>query len=236
MTPPHPPPPTDQQIPIEGVEYLLRAIIEIALNPVTVSLLSRLLHTASDIIYVQWIYIAGGLAEAATVTAIQYPDQPLSPKILSILTSTRALPNIRVTPQFVLGSLLAVAGCLIRRQCYRTLGTQFRFQLSVVKDHKLIMHGPYAIVRHPSYTACVLVFVGALLTRGADGTWLRESGVLDTVMGKIVVGLWVAIILMSGTGLVMRTKLEDAFLRENFGKDWDEWAQRVRYRLIPGFY
>ena len=38
-------------------------------------------------------------------------------------------------------------------------------------------------------------------------------------------------------GMVMtRPQKEDELLRKEFGKKWDQWAEVVRYRLIPGVY
>ena len=34
----------------------------------------------------------------------------------------------------------------------RALGRLFRFELAILPGHKLIKHGPYSVVRHPSYT------------------------------------------------------------------------------------
>lgn len=33
-----------------------------------------------------------------------------------------------------------------------------------------------------------------------------------------------------------RMKMEDAALRAQFGKEWDDWAKRVPYSVIPGIY
>lgn len=37
-------------------------------------------------------------------------------------------------------------------------------------------------------------------------------------------------------GMLLRCSKEDALMRKQFEKQWDEWAGRVRYRLIPFVY
>lgn len=38
-----------------------------------------------------------------------------------------------------------------------------------------------------------------------------------------------------GTYVFMcRADVEDQVLRKEFGKEWEEWAQTVRYKFIPG--
>ena len=33
-----------------------------------------------------------------------------------------------------------------------------------------------------------------------------------------------------------RAEAEDRVLREEFGKEWEEWARVVKYKFIPGLY
>ena len=77
--------------------------------------------------------------------------------------------------------------------------------------------GPYAIVRHPSYAlglvpipfGMVLLFPGSLLVW--YGAWLH--------------------LLMT----VVRTQFEDDTLHREL-QGYHEYAQRVRFRLIPGLW
>jgi len=39
-----------------------------------------------------------------------------------------------------------------------------------------------------------------------------------------------------GLSSIKRTIVEDAMLKKEFGKEWDEWAGRVKYRMIPGVF
>jgi protein-S-isoprenylcysteine O-methyltransferase Ste14 len=83
------------------------------------------------------------------------------------------------------------------------------------RGHKVIDTGPYTIVRHPGYAAGFLFFLGIPLALGS--LW----------------GLIPAILL--GPLLVLRTIWEDLTLRKELA-GYQEYAQRVRYRLIPGVW
>jgi protein-S-isoprenylcysteine O-methyltransferase Ste14 len=80
------------------------------------------------------------------------------------------------------------------------------------RGHRVIDGGPYAIVRHPGYVSGFLVFIGMPLSLGS--LWALIPAVLVCLL------------------LVVRTSWEDQTLwKELVG--YEEYAQRVRYRLIP---
>jgi protein-S-isoprenylcysteine O-methyltransferase Ste14 len=82
-------------------------------------------------------------------------------------------------------------------------------------EHAVCDRGPYAHVRHPGY-------VGGFL----------QALVLPLILGS----LWA---LLAGAAaallLVVRTMLEDRTLREDL-PGYEEYAGRVRYRLVPGIW
>ncbi|KAE8219534.1 hypothetical protein CF319_g6788 [Tilletia indica] len=59
-----------------------------------------------------------------------------------------------------LGWTMAGLGGGLRYLCYRKLWHFFTFTLAVLDDHRIVSSGPYAIVRHPSYTGLFLVTSG----------------------------------------------------------------------------
>ncbi|KIP01941.1 hypothetical protein PHLGIDRAFT_32380 [Phlebiopsis gigantea 11061_1 CR5-6] len=140
--------------------------------------------------------------------------------------------RLHATPSTVLGATLVCAGAALRSACYRRLGQQFTFELSIQKDHRLVTDGPYAVVRHPGYTALVMQAAGLVVCIAGPGSWWRELAA-ETLLGKllgVVVGLLLAVCLACG---VDRTYKEDAMLGELFQEQWAEWAQKTRYRMIP---
>jgi protein-S-isoprenylcysteine O-methyltransferase Ste14 len=80
------------------------------------------------------------------------------------------------------------------------------------RGHRVIDTGPYAIVRHPGYVSGFLVFIGMPLSLGS--LWALIPAVLVCLL------------------LVLRTVWEDRMLRAEL-PGYDDYAQRVRYRLIP---
>jgi protein-S-isoprenylcysteine O-methyltransferase Ste14 len=60
----------------------------------------------------------------------------------------------------VLGMALLIAGAVLRRLCFNALGKSFTGTVIVAKDQAIIQNGPYRFVRHPSYTAAFLMFIG----------------------------------------------------------------------------
>jgi protein-S-isoprenylcysteine O-methyltransferase Ste14 len=83
------------------------------------------------------------------------------------------------------------------------------------RGHRVIDTGPYAIVRHPGYAFGFLLFLGIPLALGS--LWALISAILLLPL------------------LILRTIWEDRTLREEL-TGYEEYTQRVRYRLIPGVW
>ncbi len=83
------------------------------------------------------------------------------------------------------------------------------------RGHHVIDSGPYRIIRHPGYT-------GGLLSS------LATPFLLGTLWALIPVGL-------TGIVYIIRTALEDRTLQEEL-PGYREYAQKTRYRLLPGIW
>lgn len=175
--------------------------------------------------------------EGAVLVARQHPSSA-SDLILSSLVrrSISCIESIMVTPTFLLGWGLVISGALMRILCYRTLGPQYTFQRSVIKEHKLITSGPYAIVRHPAYTGYEMFTVGLLTAQLCKGSWVRECGILDNVAGKAIILGWVGYLANLAFVVLKRCTAEDETLKKEFGEQWITWSKRTTARLIPGIY
>ena len=144
--------------------------------------------------------------------------------------------DLRLAPLSVVGLGLVVVGAWLRRKCYQAMGSLFTLELSIRKNHKLITSGPYGVVRHPSYSAVMMVYFGLVCWFCSRGSWLRESGVLETTAGLV---FFFPFGLLMGFGMmfcVCRMGKEDEELRKVFGGEWDAWGCRVPYKLVPGLY
>ena len=83
------------------------------------------------------------------------------------------------------------------------------------RGHRVVSTGPYACVRHPMYAGALLFFIGTPLLLGS---WF---------------GLAVTPVLI--VVLAARALMEERTLAEEL-PGYREYAERVRYRLIPGIW
>lgn len=161
--------------------------------------------------------------------------------------------KLEVSPLFILGTFFMALGGLIRYHCYRELGRQFTFAMSLRADHKLVTTGPYSVVRHPGYSGVVLCVSGTVIwhagsvsclsaigfksrTEYGEGSWARECGPLKTTLGQCIASIWLILVTTITSQLMTRMSKEDKALSEAFGEDWEKWVERVPQRLIPGLY
>jgi len=88
-------------------------------------------------------------------------------------------------------------------------------RIQMERDHTVATGGPYRYVRHPGYVGYVL-------------SGLATSLALGSLWALVPAGVTLCL-------LVVRTALEDRTLQEELD-GYKEYAQRVRYRLIPGIW
>ena len=175
------------------------------------------------------------IAEVAVLLAQQFPS-PFSDHIITYFFPKRSPSSLRLTPISALACALGISGGLIRVWCHRELGRFFTWEVAVRDDHQLITSGPYSIVRHPSYTGWLLLVSGNFLLLHSGGSAFVETGMRNTILGKIVAVGITAHLTWITAGLLYRTKTEDAMLRNQFKTEWTEWAKRTPYRVLPLVY
>ena len=132
-----------------------------------------------------------------------------------------------------------IAGASIRRRCYQVMGEMFTFELSIRKSHQLVTTGPYSVVRHPSYSSGAMALFGALACHTVPGSWFFDecSALLSISWIRIIIGGGYVLASVLAVAVVApRLDKEDAMLKREFGSEWDVWAARVSYRLVPGIY
>jgi protein-S-isoprenylcysteine O-methyltransferase Ste14 len=179
-----------------------------------------------------------GIAEIATILAWNFRSSDFSQSTLSLLVMKGGRPErLQLTPIIALGGIMIVIGSLIRLVTYRYLGEFFRFEASIQRNHKLVTGGPYSIVRHPGYTGLLISYSGWFLWQFWEGSWIRESGLWDTAQGKVATLSYAIIMILGSLYLVLsRMSNEDEALRKQFGKQWEDWAKKVSYYILPGIY
>jgi protein-S-isoprenylcysteine O-methyltransferase Ste14 len=88
-------------------------------------------------------------------------------------------------------------------------------KLQIERGHRVISGGPYALIRHPMYSASVLFFVGASLLLGS---WW------GVVMSPLFAVLF-----------AIRAKIEERALIAGL-PGYAAYTDQVRYRLLPGLW
>ncbi len=84
-----------------------------------------------------------------------------------------------------------------------------------LRGHTVVSAGPNRVVRHPGYAGVILA-------------WLAAPVFFSSY--------WVAIPTVMAIALnILRTALEDRALREEL-PGYSEYAEEVRYRLVPGVW
>ena len=121
--------------------------------------------------------------------------------------------------------------------CHHALGRFYVWDMVICDRHKLVTTGPYAVVRHPGYTAFVVMLGGNVLLLASAGSYFTEAGLWSgSAAWRWGTGLVVGHLVWVGASLCWRTADEDKMLRGEFGERWEEWARRTRYRLVPLVY
>jgi protein-S-isoprenylcysteine O-methyltransferase Ste14 len=113
---------------------------------------------------------------------------------------------------FFTGVAIAVAGLLFAVWAREHLGSNWSRSVTVKQDHELITSGPYALVRHPIYTGILLGFLGTSVAEGQ--------------VRSLIAFLLVAVILWA------KLRLEEQWMRSEFGETYEAYAQRV-HGLVP---
>ena len=175
--------------------------------------------------------------ELCIIVAGIMSESTWSNQVIALLLPNGKHPRyIRLTPISTFAMILMVLGAAIRYSCFRELGRNFTFHVTLVKNHKLITTGPYSIVRHPAYTGGILLNVGQVIWYAARGSWLRESMFYQMKLSWLLIAPVMLSIFLPVFYIPYRIPVEDDTLKRQFGKSWDEWAKAVPYRLLPGIY
>ena len=117
---------------------------------------------------------------------------------------------------FAFGVALMISGSLLRRHSWRMLGSSFTGDVRASADQKVVTRGAYAILRHPSYTAGILLNTGVGI---ALGSW-ASAGILA---------------LATFAAYSYRIAVEERALLVAIGEPYRQFMT-TRKRLIPFIY
>ncbi|KAI0073074.1 hypothetical protein K474DRAFT_1667010 [Panus rudis PR-1116 ss-1] len=185
------------------------------------------------------IYHAPTVCEIYLILAKAFPSIQI-PSIIKFLTPFSSLSTVvdhfGITKTFIAGSAMIATGSLIRIACYRAMGRHFTFDLSLRNGHRLVTDGPYSIVRHPSYLGTVIYTLGHLAIQLGHGSWWLESGIAYTPEGQALAAIRAAAGLGVAGVLLSRVPREDRILRDEFKEEWETWARKTPYKVVPWIY
>jgi protein-S-isoprenylcysteine O-methyltransferase Ste14 len=123
-------------------------------------------------------------------------------------------------PIAIAASVLAIAAAIssvwLIMMAVKTLGKEWSLTARLVEGHKLATSGPYAYVRHPIYTG----MLGMLVATG------------------LAISHWAALLaalVIFFIGTIIRVRSEEKLLRDAFGEQFENYAQRVP-AIVPGLY
>jgi protein-S-isoprenylcysteine O-methyltransferase Ste14 len=133
-----------------------------------------------------------------------------------IAASTHAGRIYHWNTLFLVGSLLAIIGLIVRITSIVTLKQQFTYTVTKVEDHELIEKGLYKYIRHPGYLGQLIIFLGISVSLS---NWLSVLLMIIPVL----------------SGYIYRIIIEEKFMAEQLGQKYIDYQKRTK-RLIPLVY
>ena len=126
------------------------------------------------------------------------------------------VPSARLSHRFWLfwvGLVAIIVGSLLRRHCWRMLGSSFTGAVIVRPDQVVVESGAYHYVRHPSYTAGGMLFLGI----------------------GVALANWISLVVLMGTVSVVygyRVGIEERALLATIGDSYRRYMSRTT-RFVP---
>jgi protein-S-isoprenylcysteine O-methyltransferase Ste14 len=116
-----------------------------------------------------------------------------------------------------LGLLLLIAGSMLRIWAMQQAGDAFVPHVKVDPKLKLVTGGPYGYVRHPSYIATFISYLGIAI-------------LFNSIIGSI------ALVVLIIPAIFLRVIKEEKLLASRFGEAWKKYQIQTPARLIPSVW
>jgi len=172
------------------------------------------------------------LPEAGIVNRAQRAQSKTDSKSLQVIMAVQGLgtflafsiawwpgmlmPIVQRLIAFIVGTLMIVFGSLLRRHCWRMLGSSFTGDVRAHAGQKVVTAGAYNYVRHPAYTAGIMMTAGVGI---ALGSWLSA----------------LVAVVFSSAAYIYRMNVEERALMAEIGEPYRAFAS-TRKRLVPFLY
>lgn len=135
--------------------------------------------------------------------------------ILAAVWTGAAIPWFRLQVTLA-GIVVILLGAALRWWAILTLGRYFTFEVAVRSTQAVVQSGPYRFVRHPSYTAILIMLLGV----------------------GMVLANWASLVVMLAGGLIgllYRVRVEERALVDALGQPYVDYMRHTR-RFIPFIY
>jgi protein-S-isoprenylcysteine O-methyltransferase Ste14 len=114
---------------------------------------------------------------------------------------------------FYVGIGLMIAGIVLRQWSIAVLGRYFSPTIGIQEGQAVVDRGPYRLVRHPSYTGLLIIYIGL--------------GFVIQSWGAVLV-----LVAYFAAAFGYRIHVEEAVLTSKLGDEYVAYAKRTK-RLIP---
>jgi protein-S-isoprenylcysteine O-methyltransferase Ste14 len=132
--------------------------------------------------------------------------------VLPLVWTSASIASLR--PQVTIaGIVVIVLGAVLRWWSIFTLGQYFTFEVAVRSTQAVVQSGPYRLVRHPSYTAILIMLLG---------------------VGMVLLN-WASLVVLLVTGLLglgYRVSVEERALVEALGQPYVDYMRHSK-RFVP---
>jgi protein-S-isoprenylcysteine O-methyltransferase Ste14 len=168
-----------------------------------------------------WVAMArGGKAVVERESAFSRLSHYLPLALAILLIAAPEIPVAPLNDRFVplalwpvqLGFALTLAGVVFAIWARVWIAGNWSSDVTLKRDHELVVDGPYAWVRHPIYTGILVALAGTAL---AVGEWRAPLAVI-----------------LAGVAYWRKLTIEEAVMRRQFGDAYGRYAGRTR-ALIP---
>jgi protein-S-isoprenylcysteine O-methyltransferase Ste14 len=112
----------------------------------------------------------------------------------------------------LVGLLLGLYAAVILPWSAATLGRFLVPQARVLRDHQLVVEGPFRFLRHPAYSGDLALWLGSALA----------------TLNLLLLVLWPLYVF----GATLQSRVEDGLLESQFGEQYRRYAAHVG-RFVP---
>ncbi|GEM_PF-2958382 len=111
------------------------------------------------------------------------------------------------------GIAIAIIGAFFYARSILFLAEFFSIDVEIKAKHKLVIKGPFGVVRHPAYASAFLIYAGMTLV---------ANSIACSIMLLLAILPWT----------FYRIKIEEEVLSEEFGKEFEGYKKKVP-ALVP---